>query len=236
MNIESGLERANARELREVLAALLSSYVTPAFGVLPKSEIDLLFFRALRSLDLVDTENISIYTLMRDLRVSRSKARNILYDIQLRDADESGNDLDEQLRRVLVESIYAKDSGYFCIEIESPLLRDHLHDKVRRARHIADSSFNPSIVRMNHAALAAMFEDLLTPEQGARARKALIDAGAKDDSLKAVLVQALGGLASKVVGKAGDTVADKVSEHVGALFDGTVGTIKKLWKGFFSED
>jgi hypothetical protein len=60
--------------LKSEFERLLSGYLLPAFGALPKSEIDLLFLSALQRLGYI-SETPEIYELVSKLRVTRTKAR-----------------------------------------------------------------------------------------------------------------------------------------------------------------
>lgn len=49
LGIHDHLKKCDDNVCREVLEALLSGYRSPAFGALPKREIDLLFYEALEN-------------------------------------------------------------------------------------------------------------------------------------------------------------------------------------------
>lgn len=61
----------------------LNAYMTPAFGALPKGEIDLLVLQFLESVGYVDPD-ASTYDLISKLKVTRSKSRKLIYERELR--------------------------------------------------------------------------------------------------------------------------------------------------------
>lgn len=50
------------------------------------------------------------------------------------------------------------------LEIDDPLLIDHLRFKLRNLNHITDGSFNPGLVKMSYEAYASLFGDTLPQE------------------------------------------------------------------------
>jgi hypothetical protein len=64
----------DAQTIKTELAQMLAAYLLPAFGALPKSEIDLLFLSSLQRLGYI-SETPEIYELVSKLRVTRTKAR-----------------------------------------------------------------------------------------------------------------------------------------------------------------
>lgn len=201
-------------QAKALLTQLLRGYLEPAFGALPKREIDLLFFRALTDAGLI-ARDAPVYQLMTDLRITRTKARNLLFDQEIRSPQMGGLSLDEQVRKVILTDSYFKDGNHFVLEIESPVLQAHLREICRRAKVVTDASFNPSLVRMPVSGLAAVLDQLLTDAEKAAVKKGLIRAGKIDDkSFAGVMRDALTHLAKRFAGKA---VGDAVDGAVGAV-------------------
>ena len=112
MDIAGALSKLEKPELEALLGRLLADYTAPAFGVLPKREVDLLVFRTLRDAGLIGGE-AALYQVMADLRVSRSKARNLMFDLEIRQAQVG--QLDDQVRSVIMNDSYFRDANWFVL-------------------------------------------------------------------------------------------------------------------------
>src|SRR5512143_2090654 len=164
MTTPSHLANATDPECRAALAALLEAYTTPAFGVLPKREIDLLVLETLVSVKLLPAEP-SIHDLIRTLRITRSRARSLIYDRELRRM--GGTDLDAVLKEALRRPLLQKQGDLFALEIENPVVADHLRQKLSDLGYATDGSFSPTVVRLGLDAAVVLLESYLAP----RARK-----------------------------------------------------------------
>jgi hypothetical protein len=85
----------------------------------------------------------TIYDLVGKLKVTREKSRKLIYERALRKS--SSTDLDLMVIEALKNLILAKDGKFFILEIENPLLLDHLRSQVTKLGFISDGSFSPSI-------------------------------------------------------------------------------------------
>ena len=77
MDITQIVNAADDNHVRAVLAQLLSQYLNPAFGALPKNEVELLMLNSLAQLGAISAEP-QVYELVASLRVTRAKARGLL--------------------------------------------------------------------------------------------------------------------------------------------------------------
>jgi hypothetical protein len=140
MDVITAVETKNDEEVKKAFVGLLSDYLSPAFGSISKRDFDILLFMKLQELGAID-KNPEIYELVSDLRVTRAKARNLLYEAKLRAS--SQQDLDEELRSLMVSPIFLKDNDKIGIEVGNPYLIDHLRFKLKKLNHITDGSFSP---------------------------------------------------------------------------------------------
>ena len=131
-------------ELRDALKNILLVYCTPSFGSMTKHDIDLLMFDVMISLGIFDFSP-SIYDVMRELKVTRSKARNLIYEHQLRSV-ENDNQLLAELREVLKCPLLSRKSDNVCLEIDNPYLMDFIRNELKKLGHITDGSFNSEMV------------------------------------------------------------------------------------------
>jgi len=235
MQIGRSVDDADEVVVREVLREFLQQFVNPAFGAIPKREIELAVFQMLRTLDAVD-KNASLYDLMTDLRITRSKASQLLFDIEVRKLGDDQSQLDLLIENALINTRFAKDGDFFVLEIENPLLNAHLKEKVRRLNHISDTSFNSAIVKMPLVAVTDVMLSLINVDQQERVRLALIAAGAPDDTIKGVLLSATKKLGSKVLGNVADGLIDDASDYLSPIFRGALEGFTENWRDIFQND
>lgn len=231
MDISAAIKAADEKTCRAVLEEVLKQYMSPAFSALPKKEIDLVVLNALERLGYVSSDP-TLYEVVQRLRVTRAKARNLLYDRELRRID--ADQLDQKVRDALKNPLVQKQGELFVLEIENPLVADHLRAKVQQLGHASDGSFSPSLVKLTIDAVTALIADCLTEADQEKVRKALIKAGAPDKSIKGVIKAALKQAGKKIAQNAGEGVVENVSEYMAPLIDGASGKISKAFAGMFS--
>ena len=236
MDIAGALNKLETSELQTLLGRLLEEYAQPAFGVLPKREVDLMIYRTLRDAGVV-AQDTPLYQLMADLRVSRSKARNLMFDLEIRQT-QSGQ-LDDQVRSVIMNDSYFRDANWFVLEVENPVVQAHLREICRRARVVTDASFNPRLVRLPVSGLASVLEEFLTKDQQAEVKRGLYRAGKLDDpSFRGLMKRAMSDLAGRFAGKVGGEVMDgaigAVGEFLQPILSGDQEAITDIWSGIYS--
>ncbi|MGF1455034.1 MAG: hypothetical protein ACFB6R_06610 [Alphaproteobacteria bacterium] len=236
MDIEASVDKMTVAQCRTVLKALLSAYCRPAFGALPKREIDILLFDLLFDTGLV-APSASIYDLMRDLRIPRTKARTLLYDREVRLAENGESALDARLRSLLGSAKFVRDGSYFVLEVESPLVQAHMRERLRELGHLTDSSFNPQLVRLQPGAVTALAEKIIPKAERDIIRKALVKAGAPDRSFKGVLRGAFQVLGQHIAKEAGSRAAkelfDQTDTFLEPVFDAAGTRITAAWGAIF---
>lgn len=233
MGVEEHLESVSDNDCRAALATVLGRYLSPAFGALPKREIDLLLYEVLEQIGYV-SEDPSIYSLSQQLRVTRAKGRNLLYDIELRRLNDDALDL--RLREALKHPILQKQGDLFALEIENPLVMDHLRSKLRKLHHAGDGSFSPSLVRLTADAYAALMEDFLPEDERENWRNALVKAGAPDKSLKGILKGVLKQAATRVAADAGAEAVETMGEYLAPFVDAAIDSAVEGAKSLFKKD
>ncbi len=234
MEIIEQLKEAKAEDVKQVFIALLQDYLTPAFGSMSKRDLDILLFMKLQELDLFP-QNPDLYELVSQLRVTRSKARNLLYESKLRHT--SPKELDEELKVLLQHPIFLKDQDKIGIEIDNPYLIDHLRSKLKKLNHITDGSFSPELVRLTTDAFIALFESYLPEASKKKIQKAFVEIGAEaDKSFKGILKGALKKLGTKLADKAGGELAASAGDYLEPLINASVQQIKARFSTLFNED
>ena len=206
----------------------LNSYMSPAFGSLSKNEVDLLVLNLLETIGYVDKHS-TIYDLVGKLKVTREKSRKLIYERALRKS--SSTDLDQMVIEALKNLILAKDGKFFILEIENPLLLDHLRSQVTKLGFISDGSFSPSIVKLQLNAIVALIDHYLPTQNKEAVMTALNQAGAPNGSFKGVLKGMLIKLSSKLADESGEVLASHVGKYMGPILDSAISKIERIWKG-----
>ena len=239
MTLRESIEAVDEDKLKTEVENFLQDFMTPAFGSLPKREIELRVFDLMRNLEILKAD-ATIYSLMTDLKVTRSKASQLIFDLEIR---KHGNDkakLDGLIKQALIATRFAKDGDYFVMEIENPLTIAHMRQRVRELGHISDTSFNSSLVRAPLDAVTDLMLDIIPDAQHEEIKDALVAAGAPERGFKAVLKGALKKLGSKVIGEAADQVAEGIvensAEFLAPILNAGAGQIRDRWERLFAEE
>lgn len=236
MTLLQRYEELPAEEVKEALRPFLQTVTTPAFAAVSKRETDLALFEMLRRLGLID-QRASLFSLMTQLRITRAKASQILFDIEVRARGIDGDGLDDEVREALKKTRFAKDGDFFVLEVENPLIQAHLRNRLRELGHISDTSFNSAIVRMPLDAATDLMIALIPEGSREATRQALVAAGAPDRSVKGVLTSALKTLGGKILGEAADGIAedvvDQASNFLGPIFEGAHQQVAEVWREVF---
>lgn len=237
MDIAQALDVVEEEKLRSEIASFLKDFMTPAFGSLPKREIELRVFDLMRNLGIVKTE-ATIYSLMTDLMVTRTKASQLIFDLEIRQYGSDQERLDELIKQALINTKFAKDGDYFVMEIENPLTLAHMRQRIREVGHFSDTSFNSALVRAPLDTVTDLILDIIPNDQHEAIKDALVNAGAPDNSVKAVIKGALKTLGSKVIGEAADQVAEGIVDNsanfLGPLVNAGIDQICDQWQDLFA--
>ncbi len=124
----------------------VQGFTTPAFGAISKTEVDNLVFALLIEAGAIDPES-QVFEIARDLKVTPAKARNLLFQWQLREDGEGW--LQHELVPALRSAKFVKDGDKLEFGIESPRLREELRSALKRKVVYADTSFSPELIRVS---------------------------------------------------------------------------------------
>ena len=214
---EKLLEELNAIDQTKAKTALIKifmHYLNPAFGALPKRENEIIMFQVLQDLKIFD-KNPDLYSLLSSLRVTRSKARTLLYESNLR----KDIDLEEELLEILKNPVLLKDNDKVCLEIDNPLLIDHLKYVLKDLRYITDGSFSPDLVKLTPEAYKKILNHKFRKISKKELKKALVECGAeKELTAKSLLSGVLKKVGKKVADDAGDKAGEFLGDYLGDLF------------------
>jgi hypothetical protein len=231
MDIRSITAEIETRQMKGALDEFLLSFLDPAFGALPKGEVELLVLRLLTQIGAV-SERPNVYELVGKLRVTRSKARQLIYAQELR--SRTVEELEADIRELLRRPILQKRGDLFKLEVENPLVSDHLRAKLQELGHATDGSFSPSLVTITLEGMVALIEAQLSKAERETTFAALVRAGAPDKSLRGVLRSALKRLGEKVADEAGGAIAGEVADYIGPLLESRGPAITAAFRSLFA--
>lgn len=219
MDLEQSVARIPEAQAKALLLKLLSAHVRPAFGAQPKAELELAALEALQGLGSIGAEP-SLYELVSSLRITRAKARNLLYALELRRSTPA--QLDAKLKALLRAPVLHKQGELFAMEVENPLLADHLKARLQQLGHASDGSFSASVITLKLEAMVALVASCLSVDEQEKLRLALVKAGAPDTSLRGLLTSAFKKLGAKLAAKAGEAAVEQAVDTLGPILDGTI--------------
>ena len=226
MNLEKLTKPLEKIDLAKLFSRkFVEGFAKPAFGAISKTEVDNLVFALLIEVGALDPKS-QAYEIARDLNVTPAKARNLLFQWQLRSLGD-GTALKDDLIAALGTVRFAKEGNLLVFGIESPLLREELRSRLKRMGVYADTSFSSELVRLSVKHFVDFLDAFLDEDTKKAMHQALIDDGQlQDKSFKAVAFRILKGVAKKAAGEAGDELADLFGEAVRGLVAGDADGVK----------
>lgn len=223
-DVYSFVTTADQAICRSALAAICEGAINPGLGSRSRAEMDLLVVEALIATGFLSNEPTA-YELMQRLRVSRAKARSVLYNRDIRRLTEG--ELDELAKRALERPLLQGQGYSVALDIENPLISEHIRERMRQLGHATDGSFSPTLVRLSDAAVSALIAHYVPGAKAKDVLRAFHRAGVKDTSIKGVLVSLLAKGAGKFAGAAGEEVAKSFGHVVADMFAANVPQIPK---------
>jgi hypothetical protein len=231
MTIRQAIADLDDSERREILGFILEGFLTPSFGSMPRKEIELLMLEGLVKARYLDADP-TLYQLTQRLKITRARSRNLIYERDLRRLDAAK--LDQLLQSVITKPLIQKQGDLFCLEIENPLLTDHIKYRLGQLGHVTDGSFSPSIVKLTLDAFKALVADAIPQQRHASIMDALIAAGATDESFAGLIRGFLKKLGGRFADSAGEELGESISDYLVPLFSGTSSEITSRFSNLFS--
>lgn len=219
------LKNVANEKCKEILEDFISDFTSPAFGALPKREVEILVFQMLQKLELI-SPNPDIFELVEKLRITRTRASSLVYDSSLRTYDK--DHMKELLREVLKKPVIRRDDEKnICFEIENPLLADYLKHEFRITGYAIDGSFSPTLVKLTHEMVVLLVSKYIPEKLQKEAEKSLHTSGLSDKSISGFLTGALKQIGKKVAGEIGGDLVDFCLAALGGKFDEILGSLKE---------
>ena len=217
------------KKVKDFYENFIKIFATPAFGAISKTEVDNLVFGLLIDAGALSPKS-QVYEIARDLNVTPAKARNLLFQWQLRSMGK-GDVLKNDLIEALTSLRFSKNGGLLSFGVESPLLREELRSRLKHLRIYADASFSSEIIRISVEHFVEFLDDFLDDSEKRKINQALLNDNQIDDkSYKAAARRILESIAEKAVGKAGGELIDLFGDAVRGLIDDNAASVIEIYK------
>lgn len=201
--------------LIEIIFELLSKHAMPVFGAAKQLEHEIAAIKVLKSIGYLP-EEADEYDYVNKLKVTKSKARSLLYQESLR----SNLNIDDEIKKVLQNPTIQKDEkGMYLIEVYNPLIMDAMRKKIRSLGFISDGTFSSSLAKLSDKALVALIEDLVDGESKKIITENLKKQGFTDTSVKGFLLSSLKKIGAKVADETGEEIAKNIGEFAMDIFN-----------------
>lgn len=231
MTIVSDLQKVDVEKIKQVFTELLKEYLSPAYGSISKKDFDILLFIKLQELELIE-KNPSIYQIVTRLKVTRPKARSLLYESKLRQSNLS--DLEVELKEILMSPVFLKEDDKIGIEIDNPYLTDYLRSKLKELNHITDGSFSRELVKLTTDAYASLVGLYVNDEQKKELTRKFIELGLEaDKSFTGLIKNVLKVVGSKIAEKSGEKIVESAFEYLEPIFSSNISVLHKMFEGKF---
>jgi hypothetical protein len=186
-------------------------------GAAKQVEHEVAALRALKILGALP-DNADEYTLVTTLRITKSKARNLLYQDALRNFT-SPQQIDDALRALVMQPTATKDGDLILLEVPQRFLMDALRHRVRQLGFLSDGSFACSIARIPQRVLAALIEDLIPPAERKFVAAQLRLQGIEGNDLQSLIAGLIRTAGRAAAGSAGEHLGIAIAEGLGAAFN-----------------
>lgn len=234
MKIITSLKAAKSDSVKRIFIDFVKEYLTPSYGSMSKRDFEILLFMKLQELGAIQKDP-DLYQLIKDLKISRTRVRNLLYEAKMRTSKEE--DLDNELIQLLQKPVFLKDGDKVAIEIQNPLLTDHFRFKVKELGFITDGSFSAELVKLNYSAYIALVESMISVEAKKTTVELLVDADImKDTSFKGVFTELVKKIGAKIANEAGEQAIEDAVKYLSPIISGKIGDAKDILLELFKKD
>jgi hypothetical protein len=224
--LENFIKGLNEEKSKELLNKLLAYYFNPSFGAVKQREFDIYLFYLVKYYDLFENKEPTIFEVISKLQITRSKAKSLIYESNLRfNKDKLDDRVKEELRRA---SFLKMDGSMIALDIEDPLLLDYLKDKLKKLGHSSDTSYSNQILKITSNAYILLLEEYLDEDVKNKIIEELKKHQLiKDNSFKNAVKLILEGLINKFLGSASNKL---IEEYIAPLFDNANEKISDIIK------
>jgi hypothetical protein len=213
----------NNNELnKKVLKELFDIYLNPSFGTLKQKEIDLFIFSKLIEIGYLKKD---VFDIVSKLKITRQRARNLLYEYNLR----LSYNLEEEYKKFLKNPIFEKDKDVIIFNVENPLLIDFIKSKLKEKRLLSDGSFSPEIIKLKQYAYIELLKDFLDLEE----LKIQLKNNRINDNFESLMKAFLKKVSIKVFNNSNDFIID---EYISPFINNKISKVVEFFKKLKDEN
>jgi hypothetical protein len=213
----------NNNELnKKVLKELFDIYLNPSFGTLKQKEIDLFIFSKLIEIGYLKKD---VFDIVSKLKITRQRARNLLYEYNLR----LSYNLEEEYKEFLKNPILEKDKDVIIFNVENPLLIDFIKSKLKEKRLLSDGSFSPEIIKLKQYAYIELLKDFLDLEE----LKIQLKNNRINDNFESLMKAFLKKVSIKVFNNSNDFIID---EYISPFINNKISKVVEFFKKLKDEN
>lgn len=141
---------------QEFLKTFLESYFERGLGSLNKRDIEVLLIYLLVR-DGCMGPDIDINKISRLLKLSQTKTRNLVYDVQLRYLQYSEVEAIKHFIELIENARFEITKERITFVVRDPLLRQYLEDWISHIHGFSDTSFNKELIKISPELLPEIF-------------------------------------------------------------------------------
>ena len=131
-------------------------YLQNGFGMMNKSELEILIFHLLRKDDLCDLK--SIFEISRVLHIPESKVRKLIYEADLRYGDISDTYVRDEFFTCLSKAHFQTNNNKIEFPLDDKLVRSAIDDKLKSMGYFSDTSHNRDLFSIHIDAFVALID------------------------------------------------------------------------------
>lgn len=218
-------ENKSQEILKEAVNLLLEPHSRPVFGAVKLVEHEVAALRALTLLGEIPSD-ADDYELVRRLRITKAKARALLYQEVLRKPGDL-DDTDQVLKDLLIRPTIALEGNMMLIDVPHPLTMDLLRGKARELGFLSDGSFSGSVARIPVRALGKLVEGIIPSSEHKAAIKHLRSLGIQGNDSQSLIVGLIGFFGKALAGAAGDHLGRELAQGLQALMSSAWDALSK---------
>jgi hypothetical protein len=215
-SIKLAIEALPEQLVREALVTLLSPHFSPVFGAAKTVEHEVAAINALQNMGVLSI-NPEPFELITKLRVTKAKATSLLYQVELRRSiDDTA--WDNRIKHVLLSPVVARDHDYFSVNIDTPLLKEVIRERLKKLGVAVDDTFASDLLRIPSPGFMKLVVSLMTPQEKLAAEAILAKAGISTSKTKNLALGLAQKFGEKFAGEAGGVLGKEAAQWLVALF------------------
>lgn len=136
-------------------------YFKYGLGSLSRREIDILVLKlVLDDLLATNDQELDVFKLARDLKISVTKLRNLIKEVQIRFNQVSDDVVKRRIVYIFQTNRWKLEGNQIHISIVDPLLRERFLELIYKANSFADYSFNTEILKIDKDVFSKIISNL----------------------------------------------------------------------------